>query len=81
MAFGKLFGGHKPEITRDDAQIQAASNGELEKAEITAVDDVAREQQSIDPIMEKRVVRKMDRHIIPLVMALCMVTSEKTCNL
>ena len=68
MAIGKLFGREKSETTREDARIQTASNGELEKAGLPSYDDEAREPQSIDPIMEKRVVRKLDRNIIPLVM-------------
>jgi hypothetical protein len=77
MAIGKLFGREKSETTGEDAQLQTASNGELEKAGIPSYDDEAQEPQSIDPIMEKRVVRKLDRNIIPLVMALCRISLSK----
>jgi hypothetical protein len=73
MALGKLFGGEKPEAIAEDAR--PTHDGELEKAGSPSYDDEARQPESIDPIMEKRVLRKMDRNIIPLVMALCMTVS------
>ena len=72
MGLGKLFGRGKPETASADTQAQPVHNGELEKSGIPTYDEDAREPESIDPVMEKRVVRKMDRNIIPLVMALCM---------
>ena len=74
MALGKLFGDEKPEARSED--VRPTHDGELEKAGAPAYDEEAREPQSIDPIMEKRVLRKMDRNIIPLVMALCRAYSH-----
>lgn len=36
------------------------------------------QQQFIDPVAEKKVIRKLDFHVIPLVMALC--TSRPMCR-
>lgn len=35
---------------------------------------VSSSEQVYTPAMEKRVVRKLDRHVVPLVMALCMLS-------
>lgn len=71
MALGKLVRDEKTENLGQDAENHTVPNEELEKGGSPTYDDEARESQSIDPVMERRVVRKMDRNIIPLVMALC----------
>lgn len=35
------------------------------------VDHVSQDHLTIDPEVQKRVVRKLDTHVVPLVMALC----------
>jgi hypothetical protein len=76
MAIGNPFGREKPEVISENAPTQPDHNGELEKAGSPSYEDESRETQSIDPIMEKRVVRKLDRNIIPLVMALCTISAR-----
>lgn len=78
MAVGTLFGREKPEVISEDAQKQPSHNEEPEKAGFPSYENEPREPHSIDPIMEKRVVRKLDRNIIPLVMALCTIYALKS---
>lgn len=77
-----MFRHEKPDVVSGpDGQTHHATNGEVEKAASVAYDDGdERAPQPIDPIMEKRLLRKMDRNIIPLVMALCTIgtTSSST---
>lgn len=75
MAIGSTFGHEKPDIVSEpEAQTHPAHDGELEKAGSSSYDDEDdRAPQPIDPVMEKRLLRKLDRNIIPLVMALCMI--------
>ncbi|KAE9987689.1 hypothetical protein EG328_001922 [Venturia inaequalis] len=67
-----MFRHEKPDVVSGpDGQTHHATDGEVEKAASVAYDDGdERAPQPIDPIMEKRLLRKMDRNIIPLVMAL-----------
>lgn len=78
MTLGNFFGHEKPDtISEPDEQAHPAHSGELEKAASVAYDDGDdRVPHPIDPIMEKRLLRKMDRNIIPLVMALCMMCTR-----
>lgn len=70
---GRFFKSSEP--TPTDAVTNDAVNstgGDLEKAGETLHEEGGdgQPQQHIDPEMEKKVVRKLDRHIVPLVMAL-----------
>jgi len=70
MALGKFFKREDPTAI-DVVQEETVQDGELEKAPPPPSyhgDD--QEHHQIDPVLEKRVVRKLDRHIIPLVMTL-----------
>lgn len=74
MALGNFF--KKKPVTADTsvAQESKAPSEEMEKggpAELQEGNGVAHHVH-IDPEIEKRVVRKMDRTVIPIVMALCM---------
>jgi hypothetical protein len=73
MALGKLFKRKESEDSAEVAQEETVHTGELEKAAYKGDDH---EPQTIDPVLEKRVVRKLDRHIVPLVMTLCMPFSN-----
>lgn len=39
--------------------------------------DLQPQPAQVDPALEKRIVRKLDRHIIPLVMFLCMLPTAQ----
>lgn len=59
----------------DDHQIDSAKPY-AERAEMDGLDDSGRKAEAahgnaIDPVLEKRVLRKLDRSLIPLVTALC----------
>ncbi|KIW05498.1 uncharacterized protein PV09_03381 [Verruconis gallopava] len=59
----------------DAIQAEAISSGELEKGQAHTSGDVANaEQPNIDPDIEKRVVRKLDRSVLPLVMVLYLLS-------
>lgn len=73
MSFAKMLGREKPDTISESVQTHPANyEGELGKAASLSNSDEDREVQAIDPMVEKRLLRKMDRNIIPLVMALCM---------
>lgn len=71
MALGTLFKKDEP-AAADAIQADPAPTGELEKGQIDtreSVDDHHLHQE-VDPAVEKRVVRKIDRVVVPIVMAL-----------
>ena len=71
MAFGNMFKRDRPP-TSEAPQTTPVATGEMEKGELTPKDghqDHVREHH-IDPAVEKRVVKKLDRTVVPLVMAL-----------
>lgn len=68
-----MFGHEKDVISEPDAQTHPAHDGELEKAGLSYDDEDDSAGQPIDPMAEKRLLRKLDRNIIPLVMALCTI--------
>ncbi|TID22405.1 MFS general substrate transporter [Venturia nashicola] len=72
MALGNMFRHEKPDvISEPDGETHPASNEDFEKAGPMAYDDEDdHATQYIDPIMEKRVRRKIDLNVMPLVMAL-----------
>lgn len=68
-----------------DANTIDAAKPHAERAEMDGLDDAGHKVEAaygnaIDPVLEKRVVRKLDRSLIPLVTALCvshMIASHK----
>lgn len=56
----------------------AAQHGDPEKNAEVLRNDGSSSQVPIDQEMEKRIVRKLDRHVVPLVMALCKVPLVST---
>jgi hypothetical protein len=75
MALGKYF---KREESTPVAEPPASNLGDIEKARPPsyADGDHHEAQVPIDPAIEKRVIRKLDMNVVPLVMALC--TSPQT---
>jgi hypothetical protein len=75
MALGKYFKRHEaaPAPVTEPATT-ASGLGDIEKAGHPTYGEGEQIQQSyhIDPVIEKRVVRKLDRNVVPLVMILCM---------
>lgn len=60
--------------TEPQAPTAVAQDGEIEKGKEVWHSEDGRTNSltdHIDPAIEKRVVRKLDRNIVPLVMALC----------
>jgi hypothetical protein len=77
MALGKYFKRHEatPAPVTEPAPT-ASGLGDIEKASPPSYGEGEHttEPYHIDPAIEKRVVRKFDRNIVPLVMALCMAS-------
>jgi len=71
MAFRKLFKKEEPTNT-DVIQESNAPSGELEKGRSASYkeNNNVEHHHHIDPEVEKRVVRKLDRTVVPIVMAL-----------
>jgi hypothetical protein len=79
MSIGKYLKREKPSTSAMAEPIPMESGvGDMEKAHHASyVDGVNHTpQQHVDPEVEKRVVRKLDRNIIPLVMTLCKLSSH-----
>jgi hypothetical protein len=80
MSIGKYFkrGEPSPVQSTELAPVVSAL-GDVEKAHHASHvegDHHGHQQPHVDPDIEKRVVRKMDRNIIPLVMSLCKISSN-----
>ena len=75
MAFGKIFKQEQPAAT--DAVGPGPTEGgiDVEKAGDATYHETAGAQHGhhIDSEIEKRVVRKLDWHVVPLVMTLCIL--------
>ena len=59
------------EAAQQPATDLAAQTGRVEKDPLPVHDESAVQQPSIDRQLERRVVRKLDMNLVPLVMALC----------
>jgi hypothetical protein len=72
MALSKFF---KREESTPVADLPASNLGDIEKdGPVSYADgDHQHTQIHIDPAVEKRLIRKLDRNVVPLVMALCMI--------
>lgn len=67
----QLFQSKKTAETQPDMDL-AMQTGNVEKEPVSVQNENAAVQQpSIDPELERRVVRKTDMNLVPLVMALC----------
>jgi hypothetical protein len=75
MSFIKNFGAHQPPTSIDvEDNINQSKSQNLEKdVENAHIErqDVPATHHLVDPALEKRVVRKLDLHIVPLVLVLC----------
>jgi hypothetical protein len=77
MALSKFFKREEPTpITLVEPEPAAPAIGDIEKANTASYKEGEHHelQHHVDPEIEKRVVRKLDRNVVPLVMALCMAS-------
>jgi hypothetical protein len=77
MALGKFFKREEPTPVSEPSQ---SNSGDIEKARPStyADGDHYEGQRQIDPEVEKRLVRKLDRNVVSLVMVLCIALSNAT---
>ena len=81
MAFKKYFKNEEPtpvDLVEPETNHAESGDMDIEKARPSYEEGhIQAQEHHIDPEVEKRVVRKLDMHVVPLVMALCMLTLFK----